>query len=166
MKVKVKKTHPDAVIPFKTYNDDFCYDCVALSCEELAPNVYKYRIGLAFQIDRDKTDVGVHVYDGRLCRNLVRGHLHPYQLSIDARPRSSVWKTGMVLSNCEGTIDELFNGEVSAVFYHVLPNMPKYEAGDKIIQIKLGFTLPMEFVEVDELDPTERGDGSYGSTGR
>lgn len=55
---------------------------------------------------------------------------------------------------------------MSAVFYHVLPNMPKYEVGDKIIQIKLGFTLPMEFVEVDELDPTERGDGAYGSTGK
>lgn len=38
----------DAVIPFKTYDKDFCYDVVATSCEELAPNVYKYGIGLAF----------------------------------------------------------------------------------------------------------------------
>lgn len=164
MKVKVKKVRPDAVIPFKTYNDDFCYDCVALSCEELAPNVYKYRIGLAFQIDRDKQNPFCHTValDGANVVSL----LESWQLSIDARPRSSVWKTGMVLSNCEGTIDELFNGEVSAVFYHLIPNMPKYEVGDKIIQIKLGFTLPMEFIEVEELDPTARGDGSYGSTGK
>lgn len=164
MKVKVKKTHPEAVIPFKTYAEDFCYDCVALSCEELAPNIYKYRIGLAFQIDRDAQDA--ICLTSKVLHNKMLTSIDLWQLSIDARPRSSVWKTGMVLSNCEGTIDELFNGEVSAVFYHVMPNMPKYEVGDKIIQIKLGFTLPMEFVEVDELDPTARGNGSYGSTGR
>lgn len=165
MKVKVKKTHPDAVIPFKTYEDDFCYDCVALSCEELAPNVYKYRLGLAFQIDRENTEPFASICEAN-CIGAFHEKQVPWQLSIDFRPRSSVWKTGMVLTNCEGTIDEPFTGEVSAVFYHVIPNMPKYEVGDKIGQIKLGFTLPMEFVEVKELDPTARGDGSYGSTGK
>lgn len=162
MKVKVKKTHPDAVIPFKTYEDDFCYDCVALSCEELAPNVYKYRIGLAFQIDRKQGEplTPMTVRKGGIVGDLIK----TWQLSIDFRPRSSVWKTGMVFSNCIGTIDEGFNAEVSAIFYHVLPNMPKYEVGQKIGQIKLGFTLPMEFVEVDELEPTERGANGYGST--
>ena len=86
--------------------------------------------------------------------------------SIDFRPRSSIWKTGMVLSNSVGTIDDLYRGEVSAVFYHVFPNMPRYKVGDRIGQIKLGFTLPIEFEEVDELSDTERGDGGYGSTGR
>jgi dUTP pyrophosphatase len=90
----------------------------------------------------------------------------PLDLSIDFRPRSSVWQTGMVLSNCEGTIDELYTGEVSAVFYHIMPNMPKYEVGDRIGQIKIGVTFPIEFVEVEELDKTARGEGGYGSTGR
>lgn len=164
MIVKVKKTHPDAVIPFKTYKDDFCYDCVATSCEELAPNVYKYRLGLAFQVDRDK--------QSPFCLTIKQDGKHlvylfeSWQLSIDFRPRSSVWKTGMVLSNCVGTIDETFTGEVSAIFYHVLPNMPKYEVGDKIGQIKLGLTLPMDFIEVDKLNPTERNNNGYGSTGK
>lgn len=165
MKVKVKKTHPDAKIPFKTYEDDFCYDCVATSREEVAPNVYKYGIGLAFQIDRDAENPFAYKLQMGTCKCFSQAY-EAWQLSIDFRPRSSVWKTGMVLSNCEGTIDELYNGEISAVFYHVMPHMPKYEVGDKIGQIKLGFTLPMEFVEVNELDPTERGDGAYGSTGK
>lgn len=164
MKVKVKKTHPDAKIPFKTYEDDFCYDCVATSCEEIAPNVYKYGIGLAFQIDRDEQNLFCHTIETK--KHIIRTKLEAWQLSIDFRPRSSVWKTGMVLSNCIGTVDELFIGEVSAVYYHLFTNMPKYEVGDKIGQIKLGFTLPMDFVEVDELDPTERGENSYGSTDR
>ena len=148
MKVKVKKLNENAVIPFKTYEKDFCYDVVAVSEEEIAPNVWKYGIGLAFQIDRES----------------LFGHRY-LNLSIDLRPRSSVWKTGMVLSNCEGTIDELYTGEVSAVFYHVFPNMERYKVGQRIGQIKIGTTMPIEFVVVDELDETERNSGSYGSTG-
>ena len=148
MKVKVKKLNENAVIPFKTYERDFCYDVVAVSEEEVAPNVWKYGIGLAFQIDKES----------------LFGHRY-LNLSIDLRPRSSVWKTGMVLSNCEGTIDELYTGEVSAVFYHVFPNMERYKVGQRIGQIKIGLTIPIEFVVVDELDETERNSGSYGSTG-
>lgn len=174
MKVKIKKIHKDAVVPFKTYKEDFCYDVVATSCEEVAPNVYKYGLGLAFQIERgieeiescvrftmdDDTEVGV------IAPRQIDMWRSPINLSIDFRPRSSVWKTGLSLANCEGTIDELYRGEVSAVFYHVMPTMPKYEVGDRIGQIKLGITFPMEFVEVDELDDTERGAGGYGSTGK
>lgn len=148
MKVKVKKLNENAVIPFKTYEKDFCYDVVAVSEEEVAPNVWKYGIGLAFQIDRES----------------LFGHRY-LNLSIDLRPRSSVWKTGMVFSNCEGTIDELYTGEVFAVFYHVFPNMERYKVGQRIGQIKIGTTMPIEFVVVDELDETERNSGSYGSTG-
>ena len=148
MKIQVKKLNPNAVIPSKTYDKDFCYDCVATSCEEIAPNVYKYGLGLAFQIERDAITPG------------------EARLSIDIRPRSSVWKTGMVLSNCEGTVDELYTGEVSAVFYHVMPNMPKYEVGDRICQLKLGVTEDIEWEEVEVLDETERGTGGYGSTGK
>ena len=167
MEVKIKKLHPDAVMPYKTYEGDFCYDCVAASCAEVAPNVYKYGIGLAFQIDRDKGEPFIHgtVWNEYIEKSVDAGFV-PLHLSIDFRPRSSVWKTGMVLSNCEGTIDELYRGEVSAVFYHVMPDMPRYRVGDRIGQIKLGFTLPMNFVVVDKLDESERGAGGYGSTGK
>lgn len=158
MKVKIKKTHPDAVIPYKTHTGDFCYDCVAVSEEEIAPNVWKYGLGLAFQIKRRVEPIDPDLAIDFTCSKI--------DLSIDARPRSSVWKTGMVLSNCEGTIDEPYTGQVSAVFYHVMPNMPRYRVGDRICQIKLGFTLPMEFCEVEELEETDRGDGGYGSTGK
>lgn len=147
IKVKTKKTNKEAVIPYKTHNEDFCYDCVAVSEEEVAPNVWKYGLGLAFEIVRPP-------------------HVPSMIFSIDARPRSSVWKTGMILSNCEGTIDELYRGEVSAVFYHVMPNMPRYKVGDRVCQIKLGWTEHLDFVEVEELNETSRGDGGYGSTGK
>ena len=149
MKVKVKKLHPDAKIPVKAegHERDFCYDCTAVSCEEIAPNVYKYKLGLAFEIVNEDGTSEI-IYD------------------IDARPRSSVWKTGMVLSNCEGTIDEIYRGEVCAIFYHVLPDMPKYEVGDRVVQIKLGITEKIEWEETDELSETVRGTEGFGSTGK
>lgn len=146
MKVKFKQLHENAVIPFKTHERDFCYDCVAISCEEVAPNVYKYGLGFALEIVDDRK------HEGSI-------------LSIDIRPRSSIYKTGMILSNSQGTVDEIFRGEICAIFYHVLPNMPKYEIGDKICQIKLGVTGKMDFEVVDELSSTERNDGGFGSTG-
>ena len=161
MKVRIKKINEKAVVPYKTHAEDFCYDVVATSEEEVAPNVWKYGIGLAFAID-GKRWLKVIEYPMQERFKLLAEAVY----SIDFRPRSSVWKTGMVLSNSVGTIDDLYRGEVSAVFYHVFPNMPRYKVGDRIGQIKLGFTLPMEFEEVDELSDTERGDGGYGSTGR
>lgn len=183
MKVKVKFVNDNAkelyfkasdgnsVFPFKTFDDDFCYDVVATSCTEVAPNVYKYGIGLAFQIERGWECLEYSFGGSWLAKilgdsywlDLSHSHL---KLSIDFRPRSSVWKTGMVLSNSQGTIDEGYTNEVSAVFYHIMPNMPKYEIGDKIGQIKIGATFPIEFVEVKQLDKTERGNGGFGSTGK
>ena len=160
MKVKVKKLDGKAVIPYKKYDSDLCYDCVAVSEEEIAPNVWKYGLGLAFEIDRGWQEI---VKNDMLS---IDFNLSPIKLSLDARPRSSIWETGMVLSNCEGTIDEHYRGEVSAIFYHVMPNMPRYRVGDKVCQIKLGLTLPLEFEEVKQLSETDRGDGGFGSTGK
>ena len=151
MEVKIKKLSENAVIPFKKHDDDFCYDLVATSCEEIAPNVYKYGTGLAFEIVDDG--------DWRLNPEIFN-----YALTI--RPRSSICKTGMVLSNSEGTIDFSYRGEVSAVFYHVMPNMPRYNVGDRIAQLHLDIAYKIEFEEADELSSTERGTDGYGSTGK
>lgn len=166
MKVKIKKLHPDAVIPFKTYPSDFCFDVVAVSEEEIAPNVWRYGLGFALQIDRDKKmcDTYIGVTDGYGGDRVYLDKKTCF--SIDFRPRSSIYKTGMVLSNSISTIDENYTGEIFSVFYHIMPNMPRYKVGDKIAQCKIGCTLPMEFIEVEELNPTDRADGGFGSTGR
>ena len=94
MKVKLKFLTGDAKVPYKKNKTDFGYDVYATSVEEVAPNVYKYGTGLAFQIDDEEEDC---------------------LLSVDGRPRSSVWKTGMVLANSTATIDRDYNGEVQLI---------------------------------------------------
>ncbi len=151
MKVKIKLLSKDAVIPTRAHDDDFCYDVVATSCEEIAPNVYRYGTGIALQIASANRRMSKR-------RNATLG--------IDARPRSSVWKTGMVLSNCIGTIDAGYTGEISAIFYHVLPDMPKYEVGDRIFQLCIGHTYEIDFEEAEEFEATERANKGYGSSGK
>lgn len=164
MKVKFKKYDEKARIPEKAYEGDFCYDVYAVSEEEIAPNVWKYGLGFGLQIIRGMewiTKSGI--FDSCPDFGIDLGK-SPLNLSIDIRPRSSVWKTGMVLSNCEGTGDEGYTNEYSAVFYHLMPNMPRYRVGDKIAQLKIGITFPITFKEVEEFEETERGMRGYGSS--
>lgn len=168
MLVKFKRYNDNAVIPQKSYDKDFCYDLVAVSEEEIAPNVWKYGFGFGLQIERgdellikDVMEIfGTPTWAG--CTFDMKRC--PLNLSIDIRPRSSVWKTGMVLSNCSGTVDEGYTNEISAVFYHIMPNMPRYRVCDKIAQMKIGIAFPIEFTEVQELQETERGMRGYGSS--
>lgn len=161
MKVNLKKLHENAVLPSKATSGDFCYDVVAVSEEEIAPNVWRYKFGFSYEIDREK--IGRLLFENTHSAFMPIGHL--VNLSIDLRPRSSVWKTGMILANCEGTLDEFYRGEAMAVFYHVMPDMPRYKVGDKVGQIKLGITLPIDFEWVEEINmDTERGTGGFGST--
>ena len=174
MEVKIKKLHKDALIPFKTYQSDFCYDVVAVSEEEVAPNVWKYGLGFALQIERGSEIVenglaDVDIYGncyGIVGEQSINLYNSPIKLSIDIRPRRSIYKTGMILSNSVGTVDENFTNEISAIFYHVLPNMPRYKVGDKIAQMKIGATFPIEFKEVEELEERDRGMNGYGSTNK
>lgn len=166
MKVLFKKLRENAKLPVKAHDDDFCYDVYACDCEEVSPGVYKYPLGFALQIvDTEK----VFLTTTSDVRGIKGETLHVGKeviLSIDFRPRSSIFKTGMVLCNSCGTVDRGYTGEICAFFYHVMPNLPKYEPGERVAQMKIGFTLPMEFVEVGEFEDTERGDGGFGSTGR
>ena len=168
MKVKFKKLRENAKLPVKKHDGDFCYDVYACTCEEVAPNVYKYMLGFALQIDEDE-ELMIPTSEGKYHWQTVGDRVIKYygtDLSIDFRPRSSICETGMVLCNSEGTGDRPYTGEYAAYFYHVVPELPIYKVGDRILQMKIGITVPIEFEEVDELNNTDRGDGGFGSTGK
>lgn len=77
--------------------------------------------------------------------------------------RSSVYKTGMLLSNCVGVVDSGYRGEITAKFYS--PNGPGYAEGERFAQIVIMPYPLIEFEEVTELAESERGTGGYGSSG-
>lgn len=66
----------------------------------------------------------------------------------------------------EGVIDAGYTGSIVAKLYNHGHVHHIFEVGDKITQIVLLPILEVELVEADELEETERGDQSFGSSGR
>lgn len=163
MKVKVKKINPQAQLPKKSHPNDFCYDVWAVTEEEIAPNIWRYGLGFKYEIVRE-----LKFYDKGFGFSIFPGQeFDDFDISIDFRPRSSIWEHGMSLANSPGSLDEFYRGEAKAVFYHVFPNMERYHIGDKIGQIKIGIAPKVEFEWAEEINEnTERGDGGFGSTGQ
>jgi len=89
MKILLARTHGDSVIPMKANKSDFCYDLVAVRRERLAPRVYKYWFGRRMQIVRDAEPIKFAGLDAVQCFDFSN---FCGRLSIDFRPRSSVWR--------------------------------------------------------------------------
>jgi len=137
MKVRIKRLHPDAVIPKYAKAGDAGMDLTAVEAER-AWDIMTYKTGLAVEIPEG------HV-----------GLLFP---------RSSVYKTSMALSNCVGVIDSGYRGEIMMKFRST-ESSKAYEVGDRVGQLIIMPYPQVEFEEVENLSSTDRGLGGYGSTG-
>ena len=154
LKLKIKKLHPDAVIPRYAKPGDAGLDLTAVSRTFDADGNVVYGSGLAFEIPEG--------YVGLVF------------------PRSSLSKKDIALSNAVGVIDSGYRGEVTAKFKPTnyfncyedcgrIVECPHYGSiygiGERIAQMIILPYPQIEFEEVDELSQTERADGGYGSTG-
>lgn len=90
----------------------------------------------------------------------------PFGFEGQIRGRSSLGRSGICVAQGVGTIDCDYRGEV----FVALHNHSKIDFliadGDRIAQLVIAPVVQALFEEVDELGNTERGDGSFGSTGR
>lgn len=141
--VGIKLLHPNTKIPTKANETDSCYDVVAVGREALyiEDAVYGYKYHLGFALDL------------------------PPNTELQIRPRSSIYKTGLVLSNSIGTGDEGYTGEYSIVFYHVVPELFPYEVGDRVAQIQVVNRAGIKFNVIEELPSKDRGLKGWGSSG-
>ena len=142
--IRIKKLSEDAVVPSYAKLDDAGLDLTAVSMEYNAENdQYIYGTGLAVEIP--KGYVGL-VY-----------------------PRSSNRKTDAYMTNHVGVIDSGYRGETMATFKQRDDSrnaiQPPYVTGDRIAQLIVMPYPQVEFVEVEELSETERGEDGHGSTG-
>lgn len=102
-------------------------------------------------------------------RQLVPTGLHialPVGLEAQIRPRSGLaLKHGITVLNTPGTIDADYRGEVMVLLVNFSQEDFVINDGERIAQMIIARHETGEFVEVDELDETERGEGGYGHTG-
>lgn len=89
----------------------------------------------------------------------------PFGWEAQVRPRSGMSSRGVIVHF--GTIDRGYRGRIGVTMTN-LNQQHAYEvkAGDRIAQLAIVPISQAAFAEVDELAPTERGEGGYGSTGK
>lgn len=141
MEVKFKKLTETARAPFQKYISDACWDLYCNGEGEFDGKNYTYKTGIAMEIPEG--------YVGLIF------------------PRSSNSKQDLLLSNSVGVIDSHYRGEIM-VKYKPLKKAPLdiYSSEDRVAQIMIIPRPEIEFIEVDELSDTDRGEGGFGSTGK
>jgi dUTP pyrophosphatase len=142
MQVKVKKLHPDAVIPRYSKAGDAAMDLTAISVNKDEHGNAVYGTGLAIEIPEG--------YVGLLF------------------PRSSNSKTDLYLTNHVGVIDSGYRGEIMFKYRGVrgLLDAKIYAKNERVGQLIILPYPQIELIESDILSETERGDGGFGSTGK
>jgi len=146
MKVKIKKLHSDAIIPKYQTSGSAGFDIHAIQHTEVYPGETKIlKTGLSFEIPEG------------------------YELQIVPRSGVSV-KTKLRISNSPGTVDSDFRGEVGIIVdnvdFHSDKRVPYIiKVGDRIAQGKITPVVQATFIEVNDLEETERGEAGFGSTG-
>jgi dUTPase len=81
-------------------------------------------------------------------------------------PRSSIYKTGLIMANSTGVIDKSYRGELKAPVWSMTGNS-NVTYGDRLFQIvapDMGWIRNVRLVE--SMPHTERGAGGFGSSGQ
>lgn len=140
MRVKIKRTHPNAKTPVYATEGAACFDLFAAEASYGLHGEHEandtFNTGLAFEIPPD------HV------------------MLVFSRSGYG-FKFGATLSNAVGVIDSDYRGEVKVKYNTAI----LARSGDRIAQ---GMIIPVErvqFDEVEELSETKRGNGGFGHTG-
>ena len=82
------------------------------------------------------------------------------------RPRSGMsLKTGLRVANAPGTVDSDYRGEVSVILHNTTGETKIIQPGDRVAQGSCHRVERTHFTFVQQLSPTDRGEGGFGSTG-
>lgn len=144
MEIKIKKIKPDAVIPTRGSSSAAGYDLYACIDNDIVikPNE-NVKIG---------TGLAIAVPDGYFGAIFARSGLAAKQ---NLRP-----------ANCVGVADSDYRGEYIVALHNDSNESRIIKRGERIAQLVVMPFLPVEFLEVEELDETARGEGGFGSTGK
>lgn len=114
----------------------------------------------------------IAVEDVTLCpmeRKLVNTGIRisvPDGYEAQLRPRSGLSaKKGLTLVNAVGTVDSDYTGICYASMINLSEEIQVIQKGERIAQLVIAPVYRANFIQVDTLDDTERGEGGFGSTG-
>jgi len=144
MQISVRRLHPDAVLPSLAHEDDAGCDLVAVASVTLAAGGGRAMVPTGFAMALPAGTAGFVL------------------------PRSGLAsRHGITCANAPGLIDAGYRGEVKVALVNLDPtNDYVVQVGDRIAQLVVLPVPTVTFLEVDELDASERGEGGFGSSGR
>ena len=91
----------------------------------------------------------------------------PEGYEAQIRPRSGLAiKHGITVLNTPGTIDADYRGEIGVILVNLSNEDFKIEHGERICQMVIARHEQAEWIQVEELNETERGAGGFGHTGK
>lgn len=136
--IQFVKHREDAVAPSKVNNLDSGYDIVLLEKIKTIGVVELYETGISV-----KPPVGFY---------------------FDMVPRSSIIKSGYILGNSVGVIDQTYTGTIKVPLIKIDPAAPDLVLPSKLVQLIPRPIQHFKVKEVSSLEETERGDGGFGHT--
>lgn len=90
----------------------------------------------------------------------------PIGYEAQVRPRSGLAaKNGITVLNAPGTVDADYRGEIGVILVNLSNEPFTIENGERIAQLIIAKHERAEWIEVEELSQTSRGEGGFGSTG-
>ncbi|WP_298474949.1 dUTP diphosphatase [uncultured Maribacter sp.] len=90
----------------------------------------------------------------------------PIGFEAQVRPRSGLAaKKGVTVLNAPGTVDADYRGEIGVILVNLSNESFVIENGERIAQLVIAKHERAEWISVDELSETARGEGGFGSTG-
>ncbi|WP_395056148.1 dUTP diphosphatase [Flavobacterium sp.] len=102
-------------------------------------------------------------------RTLVKTGLFielPIGFEAQVRPRSGLaFKKGITVLNSPGTVDADYRGEIGVILVNLSNEAFIIENGERIAQLIIAKHERAEWIEVQDLSETSRGEGGFGSTG-
>ncbi|MCB0399070.1 MAG: dUTP diphosphatase [Winogradskyella sp.] len=90
----------------------------------------------------------------------------PIGYEAQVRPRSGLAaKKGITVLNAPGTVDADYRGEIGVILVNLSNEEFTIQNGERIAQLIIAKHERAEWIEVEELSETDRGEGGFGSTG-
>jgi dUTP pyrophosphatase len=91
----------------------------------------------------------------------------PVGYEAQIRPRSGLAiKKGITVLNSPGTIDADYRGEICIILINLSTEDFEINDGERICQMVIAAHSQAEWIEVEELEQTERSSGGFGHTGK
>lgn len=140
LSLKFKRLKPEAILPKYAHATDAAFDLCSIEDYILKPGERRvFFTGLASEIPE-----GYFVF--------IKG-------------RSSLATKGGI-EVLAGIIDSGYRGDWGVVLINLGSEPYKINAGDRIAQAILFPVIQPDIIEVQEISPSTRGEGGFGSTGR